>query len=178
MRNSKVVRGIKWSGNFSDGDLCENSHRALKCHNSLRLCHLDYLVSAVRNLAFANCFLDEYIKRSTLFGMWKCASPAFDTAISQFVLFLSEIWLWQIDGNIFLTAFSVNSHDSFWKWKRYRPPQFLKLVIFSIYPSSIGINWHFHIPKEVDHFIFSSRMRFEKSHISDRRHWIVLMRKP
>ena len=27
------------------------------------------------------------------------------------------------------------------KWKRYSTPQFFKLVIFSVYPSSIGINW-------------------------------------
>ena len=27
------------------------------------------------------------------------------------------------------------------KWKRYSAPQFLKLVIFSIYPSSIGFDW-------------------------------------
>ena len=42
---------------------------------------------------------------------------------------------------MFLITFSVNSHDILWEWKRYSTPQFFKLVIFSIYPSSIGINW-------------------------------------
>ena len=37
---------------------------------------------------------------------------------------------------------------------------------------------HFHIPEGVDHFIFPVENAISKSHISDRQHWIVLMRKP
>ena len=100
----KVVWDIEWSGNFSEGALCVNSHplahswdtgpkhkhRALTCHNSLRLFHSDYPVLAFRNLTLANRILDGNIKWSTPFGMWKCGSPGFDTAISLFFFFLKR----------------------------------------------------------------------------------------
>ena len=55
-------------------------------HHSLRLSRLDYPVPTVRNLTFADRILDGKIKWSTPFGLWKCDSPGFDTAISQFFL--------------------------------------------------------------------------------------------
>ena len=65
----------------------KHKHRSLICHNSLRLFYLDYEVSAVRNVTFADRILHGNIKWSTPFGAWKRDSPGFDTAISQFFLF-------------------------------------------------------------------------------------------
>ena len=60
----------------------------------------------------------------------------------------SEMWLSQIAFSTGIVKWSApfgvwkcGSPEFEKKWKRYSTPQFFKLVIFSIYPSSRGINW-------------------------------------
>ena len=109
------------------------------CHNSLRLSHSDYPVLAVRNVTFASLILDGNIKWSTPFGMWKCDSPGFDTAVSRH--FFLKIWLLVWRRKFSWLHFQSILMLSFENAKRYSTLQFFKLVTFSVYPSSTDINW-------------------------------------
>ena len=57
--------------------------------------------------------------------------------------------------------------DIFWKWKRYSTRQFLKLVIFSVHPSSIGIDWESN--QEIFfHRSAESKVQISQSQISEK----------
>ena len=114
------ARNIKWSGNFSEGALCENSQSLWHTHETQDHCALPNATTlygfpirtmcsaTVSNVTSANRILDGNIKWSTPFGLWKCDSPAFNTAISQFSSCFSEIWLRLIDEE--------NVLDYFFSW--------------------------------------------------------------
>ena len=116
----KVVRDFKWSGNFSEGALCENSQSLWHTHETqgpstiIVRSHMPQLFTALSlGLYSADRQKADFRKShfrweyKVVHSFWNVIlwQPGFDTAISKFFFFFSQIWLRLIDEENFLDCF-------------------------------------------------------------------------
>ena len=153
----KVVWNIKWSGNVSERTQCENlqslwhTHETQGPSTSIARSHMPQLFtvfpSRLSTAGGQKCDFckshsrgeDKVVHSFWVVKVWQSGVRYRHWPVFSF--FFSKNWLRPIDGENFLDYF-FSSYDIYWRWKRYSTSQFLRLVIFSIYSSSISINCH------------------------------------